>query len=84
MAHNEIQHTAAELVAAADNTAGDPGTPLVTGEVVEKLEQAMEMLAEKKAEITSKWGGVYGYSHPSVGGTAAPRGGGAGGSGMPG
>ncbi|KAF3318213.1 hypothetical protein TWF173_008948 [Orbilia oligospora] len=31
-------------------------------EMVELLQQAKEKLAEKKAEITNKWGGIYGYT----------------------
>ncbi|KAK6362252.1 hypothetical protein TWF730_005949 [Orbilia blumenaviensis] len=31
-------------------------------EIVELVEQAKEKLAEKKAEITNKWGGIYGYA----------------------
>ncbi|RVD81942.1 uncharacterized protein DFL_009788 [Arthrobotrys flagrans] len=32
------------------------------GKVVELVQQAKEKLAEKKAEITNKWGGIYGYA----------------------
>ncbi|KAK6506724.1 hypothetical protein TWF481_005183 [Arthrobotrys musiformis] len=31
-------------------------------EMIELVKQAKDKLAEKKAEITNKWGGIYGYS----------------------
>ncbi|KAF3915627.1 hypothetical protein ABW21_db0208511 [Orbilia brochopaga] len=50
IARNDLEHAAANF--------GGNGT----GDVVDMVKQAEEKLAEKKAEITNKWGGVYGYN----------------------
>ncbi|KAF3925834.1 hypothetical protein ABW20_dc0102910 [Dactylellina cionopaga] len=51
LAHTKIGQTAAGLEGSTSNE-----------EVLDLIEDAKEKLAEKKAEITNKWGGIYGYS----------------------